>query len=48
VVNKYEVAKHFAFTIEDKRFDFKLLEEQVTAEAALDATCCRPICPRSR
>jgi transposase len=36
VVNKYKVAKHFALTIEDKRFDFKLLEEQITAEAALD------------
>jgi transposase len=36
VVNKYKVAKHFALTIEDKRFDFKLLKEQVAAEAALD------------
>lgn len=36
VVNKYKVAKHFALTIEEKRFDFKLLEEQVAAEAALD------------
>lgn len=36
VVNKYKVAKHFELTIDDKRFDFKLLKEQVAAEAALD------------
>lgn len=36
VVNKYKVAKHFALTIEDDRFDFALLEEQIAAEAALD------------
>jgi transposase len=36
VVNKYKVAKHFELTIEDQRFDFKLLQEQVAAEAALD------------
>jgi transposase len=36
VVNKYKVAKHFELTIEDQRFDFKLLEEQIAAEAALD------------
>src|SRR5262249_11301387 len=36
VVNKYKVAKRFALTIEEKRFNFKILEEQVTAEAALD------------
>lgn len=36
VVNKYKVAKHFELTIEDRRFGFKVLEEQVTAEAALD------------
>jgi transposase len=36
VVNKYKVAKHFELTIEDKRFDFKILDEQVAAEAALD------------
>lgn len=36
VVNKYKVAKHFELTVEDKRFDFKILEDQVTAEAALD------------
>jgi transposase len=36
VVNKYKVAKHFELTIEDRRFDFKLLQEQIAAEAALD------------
>jgi transposase len=36
VINKYKVAKHFELTIEDRRFDFKVLEEQVAAEAALD------------
>lgn len=36
VVNKYKVAKHFELTIEDRRFEFKVLEEQVAAEAALD------------
>lgn len=36
VVNKYKVAKHFELTIEEKHFDFKILEEQVAAEAALD------------
>ena len=36
VVNKYKVAKHFALTIEEQRFDFKILEDQVAAEAALD------------
>jgi len=36
VVNKYKVAKHFSLTIEDGRFDFALLEEQIAAEAALD------------
>ncbi len=36
VVNKYKVHKHFALTIEDRHFDFKILEEQVAAEAALD------------
>src|SRR6185312_7088014 len=36
VVNKYKVAKHFELTIEDGRFDFKVLEDQVAAEAALD------------
>jgi transposase len=36
VVNKYKVAKHFALTIEDNRFDFQIQQEQATAEAALD------------
>ena len=36
LVNKYKVAKHFELTIEERRFDFKVLEEQVAAEAALD------------
>jgi transposase len=36
VINKYKVAKHFELTIEDRRFAFKVLEEQVAAEAALD------------
>jgi len=36
VVNKYKVAKHFELEIRDDGFDFRLLEEKVTAEAALD------------
>jgi len=36
VINKYKVAKHLALQIEDARFDFKVLEDQVNAEAALD------------
>ena len=36
LVNQYKVAKHFELTIEERRFDFKVLEEQVVAEAALD------------
>lgn len=36
VVNKYKVAKHFELTIEDQRFDFTILKDQVAAEAALD------------
>ena len=36
IVNKYKVAKHFELTIEDQRFDFKILEDKVAAEAALD------------
>jgi hypothetical protein len=47
-VNKYKVAKHFELTIEDKRFDFKLLEGPVAAEAALDGIyVLRQMCPRS-
>lgn len=36
VVNKYKVAKHFELTVEDRSFGFKILEEKVAAEAALD------------
>lgn len=36
VINKYKVAKHFKLIIEDKSFDFEVLEDQVAAEAALD------------
>jgi hypothetical protein len=36
VLNKYKVGKHFALEITEKRFDFRLLQEQIDAEAALD------------
>ena len=36
VVNKYKVAKHFELTIEENRFDFKIRQAQLEAEAALD------------
>lgn len=36
VINKYKMAKHFDLTIEEGRFDFCILEDQVTEEAALD------------
>ena len=36
VVNKYKVQKHFALDIQDKRFAFRLRDDQVAAEAALD------------
>ena len=36
VVNKYKVAKHFDLVIEDRRFDFRIVEQEVAAEAALD------------
>jgi transposase len=36
VVNKYKVAKHFALDIRDGGFDFRVDEENVAAEAALD------------
>jgi len=36
VVNKYKVAKHFALAIADDRFDFHVIADEVTAEAALD------------
>jgi len=36
VVNKYKVSKHFVLTIEENGFEFKRLEDQIAAEAALD------------
>jgi len=36
VVNQYKVAKHFALEIEDERFAFRQLEQQIAAEASLD------------
>jgi len=36
VVNKYKVAKHFALDIEDHRFAFHRLEQNIASEAALD------------
>lgn len=36
VVNKYKVAKHFELEIHDGSFTYRLLEEKVAAEAALD------------
>jgi hypothetical protein len=36
VLNKYKVGKHFALTIEETGFEFKRLEQQIAAEAALD------------
>jgi hypothetical protein len=36
VVNRYKVAKHFALTIEDGRFEWRRKEASITAEAALD------------
>jgi transposase len=36
VVNKYKVAKHFALDIEDDRFGFHRLEDNIASEAALD------------
>ena len=36
VVNKYKVAKHFELEIEAHRFDFRIREEAVSSEAALD------------
>jgi len=36
VVNKYKVGKHFALTIEESEFEFRRLETQIAAEAALD------------
>jgi hypothetical protein len=36
VVNKYKVAKHFELTIEAQRFAFRIRDEQIAREAALD------------
>ena len=36
VVNQYKVAKLFALNIEEQRFEFKRLDAQIAAEAALD------------
>jgi hypothetical protein len=36
VLNKYKVGKHFALTIEESALEFKRLESQIAAEAALD------------
>ena len=36
VVNKYKVAKHFGLEIEDERFAFRILKDQVATEALLD------------
>jgi len=36
VVNRYKVAKHFALTIEDGRFEWRRKEASIAAEAALD------------
>ena len=37
VVNQYKVAKHIELTIEDNRFEFRIREDSVAQEAALDA-----------
>lgn len=36
VINKYKVAKHMGLDIQDDRFSFRVLDDQVAAEAALD------------
>src|SRR5881397_337439 len=36
VVNKYKVAKHFTLSINEDSFDFHLLEDRISEEAALD------------
>jgi transposase len=36
VLDQYKVGKHFALTITDSRFEYRILENQVAAEAALD------------
>ena len=36
VLNKYKVAKHFELTINESSFKYRILEDKVAAEAALD------------
>ena len=36
VINKYKVGKHFGLTISNTRFGYRILENNVAAEAALD------------
>jgi transposase len=49
VVNKYRVSKHFALEIADGRFSFRVLNEEVAAEAALDGIyVIRTSVPRKR
>ena len=36
VINKYKVAKHFELTIEAQRFEFRIRDDEVAKEAALD------------
>jgi transposase len=36
VINKYKMAKHFELVIEDRSFDFEVLEDNVASEALLD------------
>ena len=36
VLNKYKVAKHFELTITESSFEYRILEDKVAAEAALD------------
>lgn len=49
VVNKHKVAKHFALDIRDGGFDFRVDEEKVAAEAALDGIyVVRTSVPKSR
>jgi len=49
VIDKYKVAKHFILDIKDDRFDFRIDEEKVAAEAALDGVyVVRTSLPRQR
>ena len=36
MVNKYKVAKHFELSIEEQRFEYRIREQEVAQEAALD------------